>query len=339
MSNKLWFNQAGESYNGIPCDDIYGGCPVSQTGTPIVDTNPPLPLPIPAPQGKGDVNGDGYDPGYLITMADGSVVDANGNVVSQGTDDGLAPIQPMLQAGQRVSKVFAQPCPPPPAPCAASANLQIGTVTGIIQKTLPAKYEIIWDNGTSSFNLASDVTPMPNQPVQPITEPIYSIGQEITYDSYHNCPDGGGAIAPNDPCIVSGRGVIVGMDETSPVPRYQVQMVNGDIKYLLEGEMLPLQVELSSEEQFCQDKVNGMDWADVDPNPNKENYYATCVDEQLALGDGTPSPVVVEPPLGAKSCGKDKYALPIQIGEEKCIDKTLALVLGALAIYYIMTKK
>lgn len=339
MENKLWFNQAGESYNGIPCDDIYGGCPVSQGGTPIVDANPPVPLAIPAPNATDAQIAN--DPGYLQVLADGSVVDANGNVVSQGTDDGLAPVQPMLQAGQRVSKVVAQQCIT--LPCPQSANLMIGTVTGIIQKTLPAKYEIIWDNGTSSFDLASDVTPMPNQPVTPITQPMYSIGQEITYDSYHNCPVGGGAIAPNDPCIVSGRGVIVGMDATSPVPRYQVQMVNGEIKYLLEGEMQPLQVELSSEEKFCQDKVNGMSWADVDPNPDKENYYATCVQEQLALGDGTvftpPSPVVVEPPLGAKSCGEDKYALPIQIGEEKCIDKTLALVLGALAIYYIMTKK
>tara|TARA_R100000908_G_C3750700_1_gene145302 strand:- start:323 stop:1336 length:1014 start_codon:yes stop_codon:yes gene_type:complete len=337
MENKLWFNQAGESYNGIPCDDIYGGCPVSQAGTPIIDTNPPVPLAIPAPNATDAQIAN--DPGYLQVLADGSVIDANGNIVSEGTDDGLAPVQPMLQAGQRVSKVFS-------ASGQISANLMIGTVTGIIQKTLPAKYEIIWDNGTSSFDLASDVTPMPNQPVQPITEPIYSIGQEIVYNSYHNCPVGGGPIAPNDPCVVSGRGVIVGMDETSPVPRYQVQMVNGDIKFLMEGEMQPFQPtgeELSYEEKFCQDKVNGMSWADVDPNPDKENYYATCVQEQLALGDGTvftpPSPVVVEPPSGADSCGKDKYALPIQIGEEKCIDKTLALVLGALAIYYIMTKK
>ena len=272
MQNKLWFNQAGESYNGIPCDDIYGGCPVSQGGTPIVDANPPVPLAIPAPNATDTQIAN--DPGYLQVLADGSVVDANGNVVSQGTDDGLAPVQPMLQAGQRVSKVVAQQCIT--IPCPQSAYLMIGTVTGIIQKTLPAKYEIIWDNGTSSFDLESDVTPMPNQPI---------------------------------------------VDANPPVPL----------------------VVLSSEEKFCQDKVNGMSWEMVDPNPNKENYYATCVQEQLALGDGTvftpPSPVVVEPPLGAKSCGEDKYALPIQIGEEKCIDKTLALVLGALAIYYIMTKK
>ena len=286
MNNKLWFNQAGESYNGIPCNDIYGGCPVSQGGTPIVDTNPPVPLAIPAPNATDAEIAN--DPGYLQVLADGSVVDANGNLVSQGTDDGLVLAQPMLQAGQRVA-----------------IGIQSGTVSGIIQKTLPAKYEIIWDTGNTGFFLADEVTPIPNQPVQPITEPIYSIGQEIVYDSYLNCPVGG-QISSNDPCIVSGRGVIVGMDETSPVPRYQVQMstsnalaAEGDIKFLTEGEIRPFQ----------------------------------------PLGDGTPSPVVVEPPLVANSCGKDKYTLPIQIGEEKCIDKTLALVLGALAIYYIMTKK
>ena len=321
MENKLWFNQAGESYNGIPCDDIYGGCPVSQGGTPIVDTNPPVPLAIPAPNATAAEIAN--DPGYLQVLADGSVVDANGNLVSQGTDDGLAPVQPMLQAGQRVSKIFSIPCPPPPAPCPESANLMIGTVTGIIQKTLPAKYEIIWDGGTSSFNLASDVTPMPNQPVQPITEPIYRIGQDIVYDSYTNCPVGGQiSVYPNDPCIVSSRGVIVGMDETSPVPRYQVQMstsnaiaAEGDIKFLTEGEIRPLVMVMS----------NGQ------IEPLGGNVIGPVQEPSVE------TPVVLEPqPM---SCGKDKYTLPIQIGEEKCIDKTLALVLGALAIYYIMTKK
>ena len=52
--------------------------------------------------------------------------------------------------------------------------------------------------------------------------------------------------------------------------------------------------------------------------------------ESIAFKD-TPSPQKA-------SCGKDKYTLPIQIGEEKCIDKTLALILGAIAIYYVMTK-
>ena len=50
---------------------------------------------------------------------------------------------------------------------------------------------------------------------------------------------------------------------------------------------------------------------------------------------------IVENPEGdiIRGCSDDQYTIPFKIqGEEKCIDKTLALVIGALAIYYLMTK-
>lgn len=47
----------------------------------------------------------------------------------------------------------------------------------------------------------------------------------------------------------------------------------------------PTGEELSDEEQFCQDKMNSMSWADVVPNPKKEEFYSTCVDERLALAE------------------------------------------------------
>tara|TARA_R110001592_G_scaffold59740_3_gene181371 strand:+ start:10699 stop:11112 length:414 start_codon:yes stop_codon:yes gene_type:complete len=38
-------------------------------------------------------------------------------------------------------------------------------------------------------------------------------------------------------------------------------------------------------------------------------------------------------------CGSNQYTVPFKIqGEEKCIDKTIAMVLGAIAIYYIVKK-
>lgn len=240
MRNKLWFNQTGEYYDGIPCDDIYGGCPQDAQGNPIVDSNPPVPLGLPSPNATPDQIAN--DPGYLVPLADGTVVDANGNVVSTGTNAGLTMAQPTLVAGQRVSKVFSTPCPPPPAPCPASANLMMGTVTGIIQKSLPAKYEIIWDNGQSGFFLADEVTPQPMDIPEPTS------------------PDPG----------------------TAPI--------------------------------------------EPDPQPGDADYV---------------EPTTVENPEGdiIKGCGDDQYTIPFKIqGEEKCIDKTLALVIGALAIYYLMTK-
>ena len=236
MRNKLWFNQTGEYYDGIPCDDIYGGCPQDAQGNPIVDSNPPVPLSMPSPNATPDQIAN--DPGYLVPLADGTVVDANGNVVSTGTNAGLTMAQPTLVAGQRVSKVFSTPCPPPPAPCPESAIMVMGTVTGIIQKSLPAKYEIIWDNGQSGFFLADEVTP------QPIDIP----------------------------------------EPTSPDP---VTPINPT------GDIAPTE------------------------EPTVENPEGDII----------------------KGCGDDQYTIPFKIqGEEKCIDKTLALVICALAIYYLMTK-
>jgi|TARA_R110000822_G_scaffold128530_2_gene264365 hypothetical protein len=37
MQTNLWFSQSGETYQGMPCDDIYGGCPQDNQGNFIVD--------------------------------------------------------------------------------------------------------------------------------------------------------------------------------------------------------------------------------------------------------------------------------------------------------------
>jgi len=40
-----------------------------------------------------------------------------------------------------------------------------------------------------------------------------------------------------------------------------------------------------------------------------------------------------------RGCGSNEYTVPFKIqGEEKCIDKTIAMVIGAIAIYYIVKK-
>jgi|TARA_R110002096_G_scaffold19430_2_gene64705 hypothetical protein len=49
MQKKLWFNQTGESFQGIPCDNIYGGCPQNSAGTPIIDSAGTSPGVIPTP--------------------------------------------------------------------------------------------------------------------------------------------------------------------------------------------------------------------------------------------------------------------------------------------------
>ena len=235
MENNLWFNQVGESYNGIPCETIYGGCPITEGGQAIVDSNSSLPISsgIPYPNNDGTTSSpDVLDPGYLQVLADGSVVDANGNLISSGTTEGLEPAQPLLEAGQRVRGAYNSQCPPGES-CPTVMSYRTGTVTGNMLKTLPPKYEILWDhkqvNGQSGFYLASDL--------EVINDEIYSNIDKMT------------------------------------VP----------VEY------------------------------------DKGSYLA---------------PVVV-----SSGCGDDQYTIPFKIqGEEKCVDKTIALVLGAIAIYYIMKK-
>lgn len=55
---KLWFNQAGETFAGIACDSIYGGCPQDAAGNILTDNgmmHPPTgsyPSPVPPPIGN-----------------------------------------------------------------------------------------------------------------------------------------------------------------------------------------------------------------------------------------------------------------------------------------------
>ena len=64
--------------------------------------------------------------------------------------------------------------------------------------------------------------------------------------------------------------------------------------------------------------------------------------EEIAndVGSIDPNSPLPKPTMPNQSgCGSNQYALPFKIqGEEKCIDKTIAMVLGAIAIYYIIKK-
>ena len=186
---------------------------------------------MPDPNNDGTTSSpDVLDPGYLQVLADGSVVDANGNLISSGTTEGLEPAQPLLEAGQRVRGAYNSQCPPGES-CPTVMSYRTGSVTGNMLKTLPPKYEILWDhkqvNGQSGFYLASDL-----------------------------------------------------------------EVINDGSLYPIYGTTEPL----------------------------------------------TPF-APVEPVVVASGCGDDQYTIPFKIqGEEKCVDKTIALVLGAIAIYYIMKK-
>lgn len=219
MENTLWFNQTGETYKGISCDDIYGGCPQDNAGNFIVDrgvipTGNPVAAGLPAPGATQQQIAN--DVGYVLPPVPTPTPPNTG---------GTKPIR--LVAGQRVGRIVAMACIT--QPCPMSANLQKGTVTGIVQKTYPEKYEILWDDGTTGFFSSS----------------------EVSVIQAENLPD-------------------VPTDVPSPT---------------------------------------------VIPLPE-------------------PAPVVV-----SSGCSDDQYTIPFKIqGEEKCIDKTIALVLGAVAIYYILKK-
>ena len=215
MENTLWFNQSGETFNGISCDAIYGGCPQDNGGNFIVDrgvipTGAPIAAGLPAPGSTAEQIAN--DIGYVLPP-----------VPNTG---GVKPMR--LVKGQRVGisvqvQCFAPPCPP--------MIINRGTVTGNIQKTYPERYEILWDDGTTGFFFATEVSVLAPEPV---------IEPEV-------------------------------IDDTVPVPVIVVPQ---------------------------------------------------------------PAPVVV-----SSGCGDDQYTVPFKIqGEEKCVDKTIALVLGAVAIYYILKK-
>ena len=64
--------------------------------------------------------------------------------------------------------------------------------------------------------------------------------------------------------------------------------------------------------------------------------------EEIAndVGSIDPNSPLPKPTMpNQNGCGSNQYTVPFKIqGEEKCIDKTIAMVLGAIAIYYIIKK-
>jgi hypothetical protein len=75
-----------------------------------------------------------------------------------------------IVAGTRVSKIVHGECPPE-APCIGEDLIQ-GVATGVIIKTLPAQYEILWDDGITSMELALDLNVQ--QPAEGPHFPAYS---------------------------------------------------------------------------------------------------------------------------------------------------------------------
>ena len=150
MENTLWFNQSGETFNGISCDAIYGGCPQDNGGNFIVDrgvipTGAPIAAGLPAPGSTAEQIAN--DIGYVLPP-----------VPNTG---GVKPMR--LVKGQRVGMVVAIACLVPP--CPVSANMIKGTVTGNIQKTYPERYEILWDDGTTGFFFPTEVSVLAPEPV------------------------------------------------------------------------------------------------------------------------------------------------------------------------------
>ena len=188
--SNLWFNQNGDDDTGAP---IMAGLPSPDATDAQIAA----------------------DPGYLEVLEDGTVVDANGNIVQNATSVDLGgaagpdvlPAGPELFAGDRVQR----------------PDGVMGTATGMSLKTLPAQYQVNWDDGMSSNELSSDVV------------------------------------------IVSRA-------------------------------------------------------ADIDPGTPVVNPVA---------------PVDTTPPQPVSKCSDEQYEVP---GLDKCIDKTMALVLGAVALYLILNK-
>jgi hypothetical protein len=176
MDNKLWFNQSGETYNGISCDNIYGGCPQDNAGNFIVDRGvipmgTPVASGLPAPGATQQEIAN--DVGYVLPPVPTPTPPYTG---------GIKPIR--LLAGQRVGMVSYMACLVPP--CPMSANMIKGTVTGDIQKTYPERYEILWDNGTTGFFASSELTVLnepqiTTSPVEPEPVPVVVV-PPVVYD-------------------------------------------------------------------------------------------------------------------------------------------------------------
>jgi len=184
MDNKLWFNQSGETYNGISCDNIYGGCPQDNAGNFIVDRGvipmgTPVASGLPAPGATQQEIAN--DVGYVLPPVPTPTPPNTG---------GIKPIR--LLAGQRVGMVSHMACLVPP--CPMSANMIKGTVTGNIQKTYPERYEILWDNGTTGFFASSEltvltVTQIPTSTVEPEPVPVVVVPEPAPVVVSSGCGD------------------------------------------------------------------------------------------------------------------------------------------------------
>ena len=264
------------------------------------------------------------DPGYLIAQPNGTSIDANGNVY--------------IPMNIRVSKLTGIACITAPCPMASIE----GTTTGNSTKSLPKQYTILWDDGSTTheyaanFNIlgpavggcmdpaAHDYNPLANfqpaanplgypmcnypDPIGPngtqsgLPVPIYSIGEDVSFEDMSTCPDGG-TIGPDHPCRVNRWGTIMGMDTTSIQPRYEIEMSDdGSTIYMEEAQLSEFQPE--------------------------------------GLEEGIVLPPIPIPVPEVIQCTEEEYNIPLSKvgGDDKCVDKTLVVVLGAVALYFLLAK-
>jgi|TARA_R110000851_G_scaffold56807_7_gene132721 hypothetical protein len=303
MNDNLWFNLSQAPPISAPLP-----APISKAQAPV-----PVIAGLPAP-GSTPIQ-VANDPGYLIPQPNGTSIDANGNV--------------HIPMNIRVSKLLGE-----------NLTSKEGTTTGNNTKSLPKQYTILWDDGTQTHEYAADFTilgtavggcmdpasitynplanfqsatnplghptcqypdpEIPNNTQSGLTVPIFSIGEEVSFSDMSSCPEGG-TIGPDHPCVVARWGTIMGMDESSIQPRYEIEMSDdGSTKYIEEEALSEFQPE------------------------------------GLEVG-------IVSPPISVPEviqCTQEEYNIPLSKlgGDDKCVDKTLVVVLAAVALYFLLAK-
>lgn len=271
--------------------------------------------------GPGSTTGT-YDPGYLIPQPNGTSIDANGTL--------------HIPQGILVRKTDPNAISyPPGTPGAPVTPLMEGITTGISTKSMPPKFQVQWNRGLMTNELASDLF-IVGPAVIGCTDP-----NRENYDPNANTEGpvmiGGGNICGN--LTIDAQGIEV-------LPGTKVDIVFGNTCGPFSddgncGEAMTTFTGITTGNSGHNPSNGYIIWEvkfERDGN-TVTDYFLPSQMQNMVPTTTAPGVIPVEPPRLA--CQEDEYKVPLSKlgGEDKCIDKTLALVLGAVALYFLLAKE
>ena len=259
-----------------------------------------------------------YDPGYLVAQPNGTSLDAHGNL--------------SLPQGILVSKSTGLACIQAPCPGASMQGISTGQTT----KSLPKKYTIGWNNGSVTQELASTLN---------IIGPAKVGCMDPTSTSYDPTANtqGTGSNSLGYPLCNYGEPIIPAISGPA-TPIYNI----GEEVTFDDMHNCPVGGQPIGPDHPCVVKrwgtITGMDQSSLLPRYEikmADDGSVKYIDER-ALSPFQPEGALIGEPLPVTTieCGPEEYNIPLSKlgGDDKCVDKTLVVVLGAIALYFLLAK-